>query len=237
MFFEDSRREAFGGLNLGSVREVNGHRVQAVGFTSGLIPFGPAYAFTSFDTAREILGTPSDESNYVMIGLAPGAEVNEVVRRLQRTFPDQLVMSRADMRMSTIIYILKESGIGQSIGMGAVMALLCGFAIVSLTMFSAVVDHVREFGTLKAIGATNTDLAKLLLAQAVTCAIAGATIGEAIVARLVNVVRGPELPMDLPVWLMGGTVLGMVVICVFGVHHGAPARARDRARHGLQVTP
>jgi putative ABC transport system permease protein len=81
-------------------------------------------------------------------------------------------------------------------------------------MFSAVVDHVREFGTLKAIGATNIDLAKLLLAQAVACAIAGATIGEAIVAQLVNAIRGPELPMALPAWLIGGTFLGMIVICV-----------------------
>jgi len=214
MFFEDSRREVFGGLNMGSVREVNGHRVQAVGFTSGLVPFGPAYAFSSFDTAREILGTPADEANYVMLGLAPGADVAEVVRRLQRTFPAQLVLSREDLRMRTIMYILNESGIGQSIGMGVVMALLCGFAIVSLTMFSAVVDHVREFGTLKAIGATNMDLTKLLLAQAVTCALAGATVGLAIVANLVNAIRGPELPMALPVWLMGGTVGGMVVICV-----------------------
>jgi putative ABC transport system permease protein len=215
MFFEDSRREVFGGLNLGSVREVNGHRVQAVGFTSGLVPFGPAYAFSSYDTAREILGRPNDEANYILVGVAPGSEVNDVVRRLQRTFPDQLVVSKEDMRNRTIMYILNESGIGQSIGMGVVMALLCGFAIVSLTMFSAVVDHVREFGTLKAIGATNMDLTKLLLAQAVTCAVAGATIGLAIVAQLVNAIRGPELPMALPVWLMGATLLGMIVICVF----------------------
>jgi putative ABC transport system permease protein len=214
MFFEDSRREAFGGLNLGSVREVNGHRVHAVGFTTGLVPFGPAYGFTSYDTAREILDVSNDEVNYVMLGLAPGAEVNEVVRRLQKTFPDQLVLSRAGIRERTVWYILKESGIGQSIGMGVVMALFCGFAIVALTMFSAVVDHVREFGTLKAIGATNMDLAKLLLAQALACALAGATIGEAIVAQLVNVVRGPELPMALPIWLIWGTVLGMVFICV-----------------------
>jgi putative ABC transport system permease protein len=214
MFFEDSRREVFGGLNIGSVREVNGHRVHAVGFTSGLVPFGPAYAFTSYDTAREILKRRSDETSYVMVGLDPGADVNEVVRSLQQTFPDQLVMSRAEIRWRSIMYILGESGIGQSIGMGVVMSLLCGFAIVSLTMFSAVVDHVREFGTLKAIGATNMDLAKLLFAQAVTCAVAGATIGEAIVAQLVSGIRGPELPMALPLWLMAGTVVGMVVICV-----------------------
>lgn len=214
MFFEDSRREAFGGLNVGSVREVNGHRVQAVGFTSGLLPFGPAYAFSSFDTAREILGTPADETNYVMLGVARGADVDDVVRRLQRTFPDQLVMSRAEIRRRTIVYILKESGIGQSIGMGVAMALFCGFAIVALTMFSAVLDHVREFGTLKAIGATNLDLAKLLFSQAVTCALAGSLVGLAVVAQLVEGIRGAELPMALPPWLMAGTVVGMIVICV-----------------------
>jgi putative ABC transport system permease protein len=214
IFFEDSRREVFGALNLGSVREVNGHRVHAVGFTSGLVPFGPVFAFSSFNTAREILGRPADEANYVMIGLAPGADTADVVNRLQRTFPDQHVISRADLRMSTILYILRESGIGQSIGMGVVMSLVCGFAIVALTMFSAVVDHVREFGTLKAIGATNSDLAKLLLAQALACALAGAAIGEAVVAQLIAGIRGPELPLALPPWLMGATVIGMVFICV-----------------------
>jgi putative ABC transport system permease protein len=98
--------------------------------------------------------------------------------------------------------------------MGVIMSLFCGFAIVALTMFSAVVDHVREFGTLKAIGATNMDLAKLLLAQAVTCALAGALIGEAIVSQMVTGIRGPELPLVLPVWLIGGTIAAMVVICV-----------------------
>jgi len=214
MFFEDSRRELFGGLNLGSVRELNGHRVQAVGFTSGLIPFGPALGFAAFKTAREILGRPADEVNYVMVGLAAGADVDDVVRRLQRTFPDQLVLSRAELRKRTIFYILRESGIGQSIGMGVAMSLTCGFAIVALTMFSAVVDHVREFGTLKAIGATNVDLAKLLLSQAVTCALAGAVIGEALVAQMISAIRGPELPLALPVWLMGATVVAMICICV-----------------------
>jgi putative ABC transport system permease protein len=214
MFFEDSRRENFGGINLGSVREVNGHRVVAVGFTSGLIPFGPPYAFSRFDMAREILNIPSDEVSYVMLGLAEGADVTDVVRRLQKTFPDQLVMSRDDIRKRIVGYILKESGVGGSTAMAVVMAVFCGFAIVSLTMFSAVVDHVREFGTLKAIGATNFDLAKLLLAQAVTCAIAGTVIGVALASQMVAKARGPELPIALPVWLIGVSFVGMIVICV-----------------------
>lgn len=164
--------------------------------------------------AREILNIPSDEVSYIMLGLAEGADVNDVVRRLQKTFPDQLVMSRDDIRKRIVGYILKESGVGGSTAMAVVMAVFCGFAIVSLTMFSAVVDHVREFGTLKAIGATNFDLAKLLLAQAVTCAIAGTVIGVALASQMVAKARGPELPIALPVWLIGVSFVGMIVICV-----------------------
>ena len=53
MMFSDSRRKTFGGLNIGSVREVNGHRVVVSGFTYGLLPFGAPYTFASVDTARQ----------------------------------------------------------------------------------------------------------------------------------------------------------------------------------------
>ena len=42
----------------------------------------------------------------------------------------------------------------------------------------------------------------------------GAIIGEALVAQMVTGIRSAELPLALPVWLMGGTVVVMVVICV-----------------------
>ncbi|MBL9038323.1 MAG: hypothetical protein JNG84_07415, partial [Archangium sp.] len=52
VIFEDAEREKLGGLNLGSVRELSGHKVQAVGFTWGLLPFAPAYAFAEQELAR-----------------------------------------------------------------------------------------------------------------------------------------------------------------------------------------
>lgn len=54
MIFEDSERETLGGLNLGSVREVNGRKITVGGFTWGLIPFGPSYAFADYELARAV---------------------------------------------------------------------------------------------------------------------------------------------------------------------------------------
>src|SRR5207248_3724153 len=68
MFFEDSERERIGGLNLGSVRELNNHRVHVVGFTWGLIPFGPPYSFASFQLARELLKVEEHRVSFVMVG-------------------------------------------------------------------------------------------------------------------------------------------------------------------------
>lgn len=214
VFMEDSRREKLGDLNIGSVREMNNHRIQVVGFTSGLVPFGPPYAFASFETAREVLKRPNHEVSYVMIGLEKDANTKQVVADLQKLFPEQTVLTRSDVKWRTILYILGESGIGQSIGMGVAMSVFCGFAIVALTMFSAVVENIREFGTLKAIGATNKDLAKLLIVQAVVCAFIGVALGEAAVGMQIRGMHGPEMPLGIPWWLMLGTLVFFTVMCV-----------------------
>lgn len=214
VFMEDSRRAQFGDLNLGSVREMNGHRVQVVGFTTGLLPFGPTYAFASFDTAREILGRPDHEISYVMVGLDPDADREETVSRLRALFPEQSVLTKDEVRRRTIVFILGESGIGQMIGMGVIMAVFCGFAVVALTMFSSVVENIREFGTLKAIGATNGDLAKLLVVQAVVSGVLGVAIGEAAVSWQIRMMRGPEMPLGIPWWLMLATFLFFTAMCV-----------------------
>lgn len=214
VFMEDSRRAQFGDLNIGSVRELNGHRVQVVGFTSGLLPFGPTYAFASFDTAREILGRPDHEISYVMVGLDPKADREKTVAELQRLFPEQSVLLKDEVRWRTRWFILGESGIGQMIGMGVIMAVFCGFAVVALTMFSSVVENIREFGTLKAIGATNGDLAKLLIVQAVVSGMMGVAIGEAAVGVQIRAMRGPEMPLGVPWWLMLGTFFFFTAMCV-----------------------
>lgn len=214
MFFEDSDRERFGGLNLGSVREVNSHRVQAVGFTLGLVPFGPSYAFASFDTARELTHTDNHLENFVLVGLTPGTDQDRIAAQLQAALPEQRVMTQAEVERRTIRYLLRRTPIGVTFGTSALFGLIVGFVIVALTMFSAVIDHLREFGTLKAIGATNGDLTKLLVAQAIFCAVTGCLVGETLVSLMIRAISSPKLVMYLPPALMAGTFGVMIILCI-----------------------
>ena len=215
LLFEDSERELLGGLNLGSVREVNGRRVVVGGFTWGLIPFGPSYAFADFEVARELLKTPQDEVTFVLVKLKPGANSAAVKEELSRNLPDAKVYDRKDFESSVLRFILTKTAIGITFGTSTVFGLIVGFVIVSLSMFSAVVDNIREFGTLKAIGVTNSDLSMLLFVQSVAYALLGSLVGLSLVAQMAKGIRSAKLALNTPPQLTLGTVAIMIVMCVF----------------------
>ena len=225
IIFEDADREKMGGLNLGDLREVNGHRIRVAGFTWGLLPFGPALAFTEFDTARSLLEIPSDRIHYVLVGTDPGVDVHAVQQELQRRVPAADVLTTAQLRASTIRFVLFEQGIGPMIGSSTLVGLLVGFAIVSLTMFTSVLENMREFATLKAIGATTSDLAKLLVVQSIVFAISGSLLGMGLLSFMVWGSRSARMDLVLDPRILAGSVL---VICVLFVFASGLAIARLR---------
>jgi putative ABC transport system permease protein len=213
LVFEDSQRRDLGGINLGSVRELGGHRVVAGAFTWGLGPFGPPYAFAEFDTAREILRAAPDETNFVLVGVRPGVDPREVAARLAALLPETRVMTREEYA-STIVSALLRDQLGISFATSTFFGVIVGFVIVALSMFSAVVDNVREFGTLKAMGARTLDLAKLLFVQAIAYATIGSAFGLFLVTRMAEGIRSPNLVLVLPWWMYAGTFVFMAALCV-----------------------
>ena len=213
MILEDSERDKLGGLNLGSVREVNGHRTVVGGFTWGLLPFAPSYAFAEYDYARVLLGTPSDETSFVLVGIAAGADHEAVARALQARVPANQVLSASEFHSRVLRYLLKQTGIGATTGTSTAFGLLIGLIIVSLSMFSAVIDNIREFGTLKAIGCHNRDLAVMLLAQSSVYALLGSLIGLRMVSLMAQGMHSPKFALVLPWQAYAGTPLLMVLLC------------------------
>ncbi len=215
MIFEDSDREKFGGLNLGSVREVNGRRIKVVGFTWGLVPFGPSsYAFADFDLARQLLHTDADQSSVILVGVEPGVDRAKVARELQRRMGTEQVSTREEFRSTLVNYMLTKTPIGVVLGSSTVIGLLVGFVMVALTMFSAVLDNLREFGTLKALGATTLDLVALLWVQAIVYGVIGAVVGSVLVGQVATATRSAQIAMQLPPLLLVATACIAVLMCI-----------------------
>jgi putative ABC transport system permease protein len=214
VIFEDSEREKLGGLNLGDFREVNGHRIQVTGFTWGLLPFSPSLAFSEYDTARALLEIPADRLNYVIVGLEPNANVEAVQAELASAIPEASVVTTEQLRDSTTRFVLFDQGVGMMIVSATVIDLLVGFAIVALALFTSVLENLREFATMKAMGTTNMDLAKLLLVQAMIYATSGTCGGIAVVCAIVWSSRSARYNLTLNPTTVAESVIGVVVLCI-----------------------
>jgi putative ABC transport system permease protein len=91
-----------------------------------------------------------------------------------------------DFSRQTILTVLGSSGIAISFGTLIVFALISGFVIIGLTLYSATIDRIRDYGTLKAIGATNRFIRRLILMQAFLFSIIGFAIGYAMIEGFRN---------------------------------------------------
>lgn len=213
VFLEDARREKMGDVNLGSEREINGYALRVVGFTWGLLPFGPPYTFVETKVGRSLLEMGPEEQHFVLVDVVDGEDHELVAQRLQERLPETRVMTKETFHDAIVATLLGEQ-LGLTFGTSTAFGLLIGFIIVALSMFSSVLDNLKEFGTLKAIGSTNGDLSRLLIVQSVMYAVLGSFIGLGMVGFAAEGIRSASLAMIVPLELVVATPVVMTVLCV-----------------------
>ncbi len=111
--------------------------------------------------------------SYVLIQAEPGQNIQQLKKRLEATFPETTAYTTADLSKKIRIFWQQSTGIGFILGLGAAVGVVVGIVIVGQILYSAVADHLKEFGTLKAMGASNRVIYGVIIEQALWMAILG----------------------------------------------------------------
>jgi len=173
--------ESLNRAGIGTSFELNGEQVRVALETKGVRSFGGIYLFTTGATARAIGNVPRSKVSAFLVDVEDGAEVHVVRDAINATMFGVRAWTKEDLSLATVGTILGESGIAYSIGTLIVFAFIAGMVIIGLTMYSAAVDRLRDYGTLKAIGASNTYIRNLILIQAVLFALIGYGLGAVLI--------------------------------------------------------
>ena len=83
----------------------------------------------------------------------PGADLPTLCDRIRARVPELDVYDRDTYSWICMEFWLTRTGIGISFGMAAFLGLLVGLAVVAQTLYATVTERIKEFGTLKAMGA------------------------------------------------------------------------------------
>jgi putative ABC transport system permease protein len=96
----------------------------------------------------------------------------------------------------------------------AALGLLVGIVVVAQTIYAATVDHIREYGTLKAMGATNAYLLRVIVSQAVISAVIGGALGIGIGLTAAQGSQSGTTAIIVPLPLAAALLALTIVMCV-----------------------
>jgi len=203
------------GLNgVGDTAQVGAARVRVTGLTDGIRSFTVTpYVFTTINRARALLDMPADRITYVLVKVAPGADVEEVRNAIRVKVPDSEVLTKAEFRERSLNHWLFATGAGVALLGGAVLGLVVGTVIVAQTLYSSTKDHLNEFATLRALGSSSGYIHRVILAQAGLSAVLGYVLGMSIAMTIVYLSEATALPIVMTPALAAVLLALTVAMC------------------------
>lgn len=206
-----------GNVRVGEFREINGRRAKVVGLTTGYVGFtNNAYVFTTIERARSkySVDTPPGQCSYCLVKARPGTDIPALCARIQQRVPCASVYDRQGYARQCMWFWLTRTGIGLSFGAATALGLLVGLAVVAQSLYASVMERIKEFATLKAIGADNRSTAKFLLAQALGNAALGSVVGLLAAVASSLAMQSPEAPVVLTATGMFVSVALVTTVCL-----------------------
>ncbi len=213
---DESAMKRLGRIQVGEYRDVLSHRLQVVGISRGAKSFTTApILFTSFELAQRLVTyVGSDSTVFVVAKVKPGVNVDQVVSRLKARLKGVDVFVARDFSMKTRRYWAVETGVGFSFLLTIIISFLVGMLIVGQTIYNSTVEHIKEFGTLKALGASNREIYKIIFSQAMINALAGYIVSLIVTLASVKIYEAGGMVMVVRGWV-NFLVLGLTLLMCF----------------------
>lgn len=212
LFMDKSGERRFGPFAVGQYRELNGHRMKIIGITQGAVSFTTTpIAFMDIHRIQQLASQLlAGKTTYIVVKLAPGADIARVKAEIARRLPYNDVYTRAEWARKSRNYWVSTTGLGLNMYLTAFLGILVGVVVVAQTLYTMTMDHLKEFGTIKAIGGSNADIYRILFQQASLAALAGFTIGVLPALLMRPFVAGAGLSLklswDFGLWVFFGTL-------------------------------
>ena len=216
VMFDESATKRFGAFQVGDYREVMGQRLKIIGTSREAKSFTTTpLGFMDFRRAQELqpelLG---GKTSYIVVKVAPGASVEAVRAELAARLPYNDVFTSQAWAERSRGYWIENTGLGFNAFLTVFLGCLVGVVVVAQTLYTSTMEHLKEFGTVKAIGGSNLDIYRMLGKQATVAAVLGFVLGYLPAQLLKPVIASAGLKLIIAPELTLLVLVGTVALCL-----------------------
>lgn len=203
-------------IGVGDILEINDHEVRIVGVCKADRSFfGYPYVYTTYDRAKQIIPARRKNLSFILAAPEAGLQVQDVALTIEKE-TSLKAFTEEEFFWSAIRWVFKNTGIPISFGMTVLMGFLVGIAVSGQTFYSFVLENLKHLGALKAMGASQSLLCRMLILQAFLVGFLGFGIGVGMASVFGHIAFQQEsIPFFMPYQVLIGAFAVIVFICVF----------------------
>ncbi len=202
-------------LQIGDTLEINDHRAVVVGICKVSRTFqSQPVVYTTYSRATVFAPRERKLLSFVLVKARAKEDLKILCERIKTTTGLAAYTSQ-EFKDVTYNYYMKYTGIPINFGIAVALGFLIGTAIAGQTFYNFTLENLRYFGTLKAMGATNGILLRMILLQALMVGSLGYGLGVGGASLFGYLLGGTELSFRLTRDLLFVSAGAITLIIIF----------------------
>jgi putative ABC transport system permease protein len=204
---------------VGTEAEINDRRVVVSGIVNSSPPFITfPIAYTRYSEALRLTPAQRNKLSFVLVRARSGESAEALARRISAETGLQ-ALTWSEFAWRSVLYYVTRTGIPINFGITVLLGFIVGAAITAQTLYLFVVENLRQFGALKAIGTTNRQIMNVVLLQAAVVGSVGYGLGIGAAALFFHFVNGGAAleGFTLPWQVLVGTGVTVALIILVSV--------------------
>jgi putative ABC transport system permease protein len=199
-------------LQTGRVLEMNDHRAVIVGICKASRTFQTfPVLYTRYHLAIQYVPQERRVMSFVLAQQEPGVSAEDVCERITSQ-TGLRALPRDAFSWQTIGYYLRRTGIPINFGITVTLGFIVGCAIAGQTFYAFVLEHLNQFGALKAMGVSNWRIVGMVLTQGAVVGTVGYGLGVGLASLFGWLTSNTEISFFMPWQTLVGTAFAVGLI-------------------------
>ncbi|ESQ88953.1 ABC transporter permease [Asticcacaulis sp. AC460] len=174
--------------------------------------------YVTYDAAMEMTPPQRNKLPFILVKGRAGQSAEDLAKRISdQTGLQALTTSQFQWR--SINYYLERTGIPINFGITIMLGAIIGAAITAQTFYIFVVENLKQFAAMKAVGVTNGQLLRIVLTQAGLVGVIGYGLGIGFTALFFFVTKEAPALQGFRLYgeIMAGTAVAIAVIILASI--------------------
>lgn len=202
-------------MGVGDTFEINDHEARIVGICKAAPSFfGYPFVYTTYERALAMSPKARKTLSFVLVNPAQGISAEQVAKQIEKD-TGLRAFTEDQFFWSTIWWFVRNTGIPISFGTTIFLGFIVGVAVSGQTFYTFILENLGNLGALKAMGASNKTLRRMVMLQALVVGFIGYGIGLGLAALFgFGTLKSNQPPFFMPYQIPLISLGAIIVICI-----------------------